>query len=310
MALALKRLTGVKLLLDLRGFMAEEYTDAGVWRAGGTLFRVTKRVERRLVEAADAVVVLTHKAKELLGSWYPRSADKPVTVIPCCVDFRNLPTAPTVPANGTARTIIYTGKLGGWYLTEAMVDFVAAARDYLPGLRWHVRTQSDPAALHRLLDERELGPHVNVGFVPPESLPAELSKADLALSLIKPCLSKVCSSPTKVGEYLAAGLPVVSTAGIGDLDALLTDEGGEFGAPVGVLLTECSREAYRAALPQVLQLLDDPFTSQRCRAAAAKYFDLEKVGWPRYRAVYRTLLGEMSGVVYSGGRKSAPATRS
>jgi glycosyltransferase involved in cell wall biosynthesis len=290
MALALKRLRGVKLLFDLRGFMAEEYTDAGVWPPGGTLFRVTKRVEASLVEAADAIVVLTHKAKDLLLRWYPRAAAKPVTVIPCCVDFRAVRAAPPrLPANGAARTIVYSGKLGGWYLTEAMVDFVATAREFLPGLRWNVRTQSDPAPLRRLLEGRALQAHVNIGCVSPEALPAELSKASLALSLIKPCLSKLSSSPTKVGEYLAAGLPVVSTAGIGDLDALLTDEAGEFGGPVGVVLPDCSCEAYRTALPRVLQLLDDPLTPARCRAAAAKYFDLEKVGWPCYRKLYRNV---------------------
>src|SRR5262245_1089465 len=35
MALALKRLTGAKFLFDVRGFMAEEYVDAGVWPARG-----------------------------------------------------------------------------------------------------------------------------------------------------------------------------------------------------------------------------------------------------------------------------------
>jgi glycosyltransferase involved in cell wall biosynthesis len=296
MGLALKRLTGVKLLFDLRGFMAEEYADAGVWPAGGALFRATKFVEHRLVEAADAVVVLTHKAKELLLRWYPRTAAKPVTVIPCCVDFRNYSSLlPAAPANGAARTIVYSGKLGGWYLTEAMVDFVATARDFLPSLRWHVYTQSDPAPLHRLLEGRQLQAHVNVGFVPPDALLAELSKASLALSFVKPCLSKLSSSPTKVGEYLAAGLPVVSTAGIGDLDVLLTGDDGECGAPVGVVLSDCTREAYRAALTNVLQLLDDPVTPDRCRAAAAKHFDLETVGWPRYRGVYQRILGEEEG---------------
>ncbi len=45
--------------------------------------------------------------------------------------------------------------------------------------------------------------------------------AQLGLSFVRPCPSKVSSSPTKIGEYLAAGLPVISTAGIGDVDELL-----------------------------------------------------------------------------------------
>ena len=36
--------------------------------------------------------------------------------------------------------------------------------------------------------------------------PVELAMADAGLSFIKPCLSKLASSPTKLAEYLAAGL--------------------------------------------------------------------------------------------------------
>ena len=56
------------------------------------------------------------------------------------------------------------------------------------------------------------------------------------MSFIKPCLSKLSSSPTKVGEYLAAGLPVISTAGIGDVDDLLTGRNNGGRGPVGVWL--------------------------------------------------------------------------
>lgn len=292
MGLVLKRMTGAKLLFDIRGFMAEEYVDAGVWTSGGRLFRLTKRVERLLVEAADAIVVLTQQARELLAQWYPEVASTPVTVIPCCVDFRNVaapgPSLPLSPMK-VAPTIIYTGKLGGWYLTEAMVDFVASIREQIPDLRWIVRTQSDTEPFRRLLEKRNLNGSVDIGFVPHENLPAELAKARVALSLIKPCLSKRASSPTKVGEYLAAGLPVISTAGIGDLDALLTDAKGDLGGPVGVVLPACNSEAYCKARYPLLQLLNDPGTASRCRAAA-KHFELENIGWLRYRKVYEGLL--------------------
>jgi glycosyltransferase involved in cell wall biosynthesis len=296
MALVLKNLTDAKFLLDVRGFMAEEYVDAGVWPAGGILFRMVKRVERRLVAAADALIVLTSMAKRLLERWYPREVGgKHLEVIPCCVDFRQTPALPQ-SANGEGTkpggpTLVYAGKLEGWYLTEAMVDFVATARDSLPGLRWHVWTQSDSGPLRRLLRSRHLEQQTTVGRATPEALPKELSKACAALSFIKPCLSKVASSPTKVAEYLAAGLPVVSTAGIGDLDALLTTspESGSAGT-IGVVVRACTQASYQEAMPRLLALLRDSHTAGRCRAAAAEHFDLERVGWRRYRDVYRRLM--------------------
>jgi len=57
--------------------------------------------------------------------------------------------------------------------------------------------------------------------VAPEQIGAYLAAADAAIAFIKPCYSKISSSPTKIGEYLAAGLTVVTGRGIGDVDALL-----------------------------------------------------------------------------------------
>jgi glycosyltransferase involved in cell wall biosynthesis len=308
--LLLKRLTGARLLFDIRGFMAEEYVDAGTWPAGGLLFRVTKAVERLLIRGADGLVVLTRKARELLGRWYPReTAGKPLQVVPCCVDLRRSPApgARAVPAPGGAPLrLVYVGKLGGWYLVEEMAAFAKAAGEMVPGLHWQVWTQSDPAPLRRALAGRGLGGRVSVGSLPPEDVPRALAAADVALSLIRPCLSKLSSSPTKVGEYLAAGLPVVSTPDIGDVDELLLGPPDGSRAAVGVLLRELSPEAYREAVVRVVELLRDPELPARCRRVAERELDLERVGWVRYGQIYQDLLdGPGAGQRGEGRRATA-----
>ena len=84
-----KRLTGCRLIFDIRGFNPEEYVDAGVWPENGLNYRLAKRVERRLLSTADGFVVLTEKARDIL---FPGCSDsdrkrRPVEVIPCCVDL-------------------------------------------------------------------------------------------------------------------------------------------------------------------------------------------------------------------------------
>src|SRR6266852_5165447 len=82
---ALARTLGLaKLIFDIRGFMPEEYVDAGVWPAGGALYRITKAVERKLFAAADAFVVLTHRARKILfpGCSATDYSGRPLEVIP------------------------------------------------------------------------------------------------------------------------------------------------------------------------------------------------------------------------------------
>jgi glycosyltransferase involved in cell wall biosynthesis len=294
MALMLKWLTGAKLLFDIRGFMAEEYVDAGVWKPNGLLFRMTKRVERALVRKADGLVTLTQKGREALKQWYPEEiAGKPLEVIPCCVDFRQIPEwgpdeeprqKETVPPR-----LVYVGKLGGTYPVEEMTAFFSVARRMIPGLRWEVWTQSNASPLRSLVESYGLGHCVTVGLCSPDQLVQRIRGARAALCLFKRQQSGFASSPTKAGEYLAAGVPVVCSAGVGDMDALLGPESNNNRVQAGVLVREMSQYAYQEAVLKLISLFRDPATTSRCRKVAAEHLHLEGVGWARYVCLYREL---------------------
>jgi glycosyltransferase involved in cell wall biosynthesis len=105
----------------------------------------------------------------------------------------------------------------------------------------------------------------------------------LGLSFRKRTFSQMAASPTKVPEYLAAGLPVVCNAGIGDTDELLRDE------RVGVVVEALTDEGLAEAAEAALALTEEAAIAARCVRAARKHFDLSKVGGTRYRNLYRRL---------------------
>jgi glycosyltransferase involved in cell wall biosynthesis len=283
------------MVFDIRGFMPEEYTDAGVWPEGGRLYRGVKRVERFLFASSDAFIVLTEKAREIL---FPgrRDADergRPVEVIPCCVDFRRFAAADAVSKEalreelGLAgrRVVVYAGSFGGWYMTDEMARFMAAAHRDDPATYSMILTQSDAGAVSDKL--RALGLNdadFFVGRVAPGEVPRRMKAADIAVSFIRACYSKQSSSPTKIAEYLAAGLPVVCNAGVGDVDACIE------GDRVGVILDEFTDDAYLAALRAADEMRRDPSLAERCRTSARARFDLERVGGAGYRRLYERLL--------------------
>lgn len=89
MALALKRLTCVKFVFDMRGFWADERVDGGLWPRDGRMYRVAKWFERRFLLNADHVVSLTHAAlAEMQRFDYLHGRMPPVTVIPTCADLQ------------------------------------------------------------------------------------------------------------------------------------------------------------------------------------------------------------------------------
>jgi glycosyltransferase involved in cell wall biosynthesis len=286
-----------KINFDIRGFFPEEYTDAGVWKEDSLIFRLTKKVERWLMKEADAFVVLTEKARQIL---FPESKEsgfdkynRPVEVIPCCIDANRFDIAENFDREEFRRTLnldgkkvfVYVGSFGGWYLTDEIIGFIAAAHRQNKNAFSMILTQRDSEKVEQLLREKGLKSFdFSVGSVTPSEVPHYLNAADIAISFIKPCYSKQASSPTKIAEYLAGGLPVISNSGIGDLDELIEGE------KVGVILNECSEQSYSRALTEIQLLAENQNLPEHCRKIAHKHFDLESVGGERYRRLYRRLL--------------------
>lgn len=284
-ALLLRRLVRKPFIFDIRGLMAEEYEDAGRWTRGSVAFRLTKRVERAAIERAAGLVVLTHAVQRRL---FPVAPAAPLEVIPCCVDDRRLRVDRARRAEDRASVgvrdgplLVYVGKFTGWYMHEEIARFFAAAWRREPDAALLVLTQSEPLIMRRELDRLGVPEDRATMFrAPHDEVARWLSAADIALSFVRPVPSKVASSPTKVGEYLAAGLPVLSTSGIGDSSVLIERE------RVGVLLHAHDARAHQRAWDEMRRLLDDPALGDRCRRVARDHLSLADVGIPRYRRLY------------------------
>jgi glycosyltransferase involved in cell wall biosynthesis len=291
-----KRLKGVQMVFDIRGFMPEEYTDAGVWPENGYLYRGLKRVERYLLRVSDGFVLLTEKARDIV---FPGCEDtdklgRPIEVIPCCVDFERFDAeqhsreALRAELNLTGRrVIVYLGSFGGWYMTDQMTDFLAVAHQQDKAAFSMILTQSPRQVVIDRMTILGIEPKdFLVTQVAPSHVPRYLKAADIAISFIKPCYSKQSSSPTKIAEYLAAGLPIVCNAGVGDLDKLIEEK------RVGALLQEFTPQAYLRALKEIDLLRSDAGSLERLRAVAREEFDLVGVGRTRYRRLYDRLLNK------------------
>ncbi|MCI0664545.1 MAG: glycosyltransferase, partial [Acidobacteria bacterium] len=180
--------------------------------------------------------------------------------------------------------VIYAGSVTGLYLLEEMGRFFLALRERRPNAYLRILTASPAAEASETLRNLGLGMEDYwVGAIPPSEIPDYLRDAKIGLSFRKPTFSQIAASPTKIPEYLAAGIPVVSNAGIGDTDRVLLDD------RIGIVVKDFNRDAYDQAVSGLLELLDDADLATRCRRSAYERFDLEKVGVERYRRLYQRI---------------------
>ncbi|HEX8161009.1 MAG TPA: glycosyltransferase [Pyrinomonadaceae bacterium] len=295
MALALKKRLGVKMIFDVRGLLAEEYADAGHWRAGGFEYGLTKRMERRFFAASDGVVTLTEAIWGIIKGWEGlRGRAVAHETIPCCADlarfrFDGAQRARVRRELGLEDSfvVVYSGSLGGWYLNTEMADFFAALAAERREAHALWLTPSSHEEVRALMRARGVAEgNYTVRAARPEEVASYLSAADAGLAFIKPCFSKLASSPTKTAEYLACGLPVVLNAGVGDSDSLVTRE------HVGALVENFSADEYRRAARTIDAMLRDRDAARaHTRAVAERLFDVHRIGLERYSRLYENVLG-------------------
>lgn len=284
-----------KLVFDCRGMLGDEYVDAGHWTPDRFEYRLIKRYESRAFHRAQGVVVLTDALKAWIRArdWFGPKTH--VETIPCCVDldvfkFDEAARRRIRDELGFAdRTVlVYSGSLGSWYREADLARFAGIAKRRAKGrIGFLVATRSDPKELTDLLRAEGLtDDEIRVRSVVPADMAAHLSAGDIGLSFIKSCFSKKGSSPTKVAEYLACGLPVVLNGDIGDQAALAAER------ETCVVVDEDFRaEALEEAAAKALSLAARPLADrvEQGRKTADEHFGLERVGVARYERLYRAL---------------------
>jgi glycosyltransferase involved in cell wall biosynthesis len=279
----------IPYVFDIRGFYAEERVDGGLWRQGGPLYRVTKRVERGLLRDAAAVVTLTRASVPVLSEWIAAAGGEPLLrVIPTCVDLARFRPPATPPARGEPFELAYFGSIGTWYLLEEMLRFGKAVADAAGGGRLLFLTNGDPELVRARAAAAGVDPAaLRTGSVPHERVPEALAGSSATFFFIRPGPSRFAFHQTKLGESLALGLPVAANAGIGDTDRLPAER-------VGVLVQHLEPASYAAAATALVALARDPATRSRCRAVAEERYDLA-LGVDAYAELYDAVLAAPRG---------------
>lgn len=291
-ALKLKRRSGVPFVFDMRGFWVDQRMEGDDWPQSNLFYRMLyhrwKAKEAEMVAGAAHIVVLAEAARSVIESW-DCYRGQPVTVIPCCIDHEAFPLR-TPKSRATARgrlgiqddatLLVYLGSLGTVYLLDDMLRFFDRLRRRRPGARFlfigphsaeRLRERTQALGIAAAADD------ILVRFAEHGGVPDWLAAADLAIGLRAPCFSSLGASPTKLGEYLACGLPVVVNRGVGDSGAIVER------LEAGLVLRDMSDAEFDRALGQLDRVL--ALDAAALRARSREVHEMP-VALRAYEAVY------------------------
>lgn len=251
-------------LWDMRSFWRDERIELGLLGAGSAEERVLRRVERGSARSAGRIVTLAAAAVPVLAERHGPAAAGKVRVVTTCVDLARF-ALQAPPAPDPVRLLL-SGTLNERYDVPAMVR-LAQALSRRRGVELQVLCP-DPGRWGDLL--RQAG--AAVGRAEPAEMPRHVAAAHAGLSVLRPSpgVASRASMPTKIGELLACGRPVVVSPLLGDMEEVMRR------FDCGVVLAGDGEEELERAAAELARLVDDPGTAARCRAAAEAHFDLER----------------------------------
>ncbi len=287
--LRMKRNLEVPFIFDMRGFWADERVEGNLWNIRNPLYRKVykffKIKEFDYIWEADRVVSLTAIGKQEIESWSGLGPiDEKIEVVPCCTDLqlfkdstRNNQYAMERIASDGCR-VGYLGAIGTWYLLEEMLTFFKVLSNHYPQSTFEFITKESSKLIFDSADRIGINrSQISVRSATREQVPELTKNWDLSLCFIKPSYSKKASSPTKLGELMAMGIPVICNAGVGDTDYLI--EKYKTGAYVSAFTT--------IDFETVIKNLSNIVTidAKSIRKAAEDYFSLEE-GQMKYLKIY------------------------
>lgn len=297
MGLLVKRRTGTRLIFDMRGFWPDERVDGGIWKRNSLSYRVFKWIERKLFRGADHVVSLTHSGKREIEAFdYLQGQVPPVSVIPTCTNlelFRPVSSGPTQRENFT---LGYVGSAGSWYMFSEVAQAVQVLFEMRADARFLVVNKGDHDAIRDRL--REAGVDLNrveIRAAPYGEVSEQIARMDAGIFFIKPVWSKRASSPTRLGEFLACGKPVLANGNVGDVEETIK------ATDTGVVINSFDADTLRKAMPDLVARAGEPQVAARCRRAAEEHFSLDH-GVAEYDRIYRRLSGEVPSAAAEAAR--------
>ncbi len=283
-----KKFPLLKSVFDIRGFWIDERIEGNIWpykHIYKVIVDYLRRLEPELYKSASQVVTLTTKAKEILAEGLYPYKDK-ISVIPCSTGLE----LPEIDKDklkselglaGRYPILVYSGSVGTWYMVKEMLDFFAVVKKHYPQAAFLFLSKVDKQELIRISGEKVAENDLVVKFVNRSDVMKYLQIADAGLFFIKPLWSKQASSPTKMGEMLAAGLPVIAND-IGDVGRIIEKY------DCGVVVNRFDDDEYERIAGDFDKIRGKG--NDKARFAAAEVFSMGRAV-EKYAKVYASLIG-------------------
>lgn len=274
------------LIYDIRAF-AGEYIDCGRVNSNSIFANALIYFEKILINLSAGIVVLDKSGSEFLKQNFKRIKAE-IKIIPTCTDIKKFP---ILDKNFNGENIecyrfVFLGGARFPYRPDLALILIKKLLENNINCKIDFINERDQDYIRKLCNDLNF-PFQNyeIFSLPQKEVASHLVNYHSGLIFNSSGKWRKMSSPTKLGEYLASGLHIISLSGIEVINRLSKKEPNSFD-----ILEEINFEKSlsKKRLKEIKNKITDPFVSINARKLAKEYFDIS-IANKQYKELYDRL---------------------
>lgn len=286
--LLLGRIFNKQVLFDMRGLWVEELVASNSIQRFGLLYKLLIFLEKTALRQSSHIITLTNSSKNFLIE-NNNIAENKITVIPTCVDLDIFDLTENARREDRLRFVVLGTVLSGWFKFDMLLSFIEAISSAFNSVEFNIITNDNTENIIKRVSEvksKFSNLELNVYSIQREALAQELQKHDFGVMFYNSLnLCEIARSPTKIGELLACGVPIIINKGIGDVDELIRDK------KIGIAIQENFFSSEMSFKHEILKFKQNPEIIERCRETALHMYSV-RTGSKLYKNCYKNLISK------------------
>lgn len=264
--------TSTPFLWDIRSFWSMQRQKMTHNPVKKFVLQMFHKIEFFIFWRSSAFTTLTSVANQYLSNRF-KNRNKISDIIPTIVDLSLFQLR---PFNPHSKIGLISGTFSDLYDLPLTIQLINAFRDnYAYEFIWARPEESK---------NFDLSDHVDKVLTLKRHQMVELIKKStfgLALCVSNGGTDVIAAMPTKLGEFLATGRPIIVSQGLGDFDHIINE--------YRVGITVSASDSLEQKLQDFRLLLEDEMLAFRCRFVAESFFSLD-TGADKYISIYKKIL--------------------
>lgn len=275
-----KKIIPIKYIFDIRGFWFDEKKDAKLISIFS--YKILKSFEKVLFNDAECIVTLSKRSIPYINKVLKSNKNK-VHFVNCFTDtikFRK-------SLNSIKNKVIfgYVGNVSLSYNFGKVLDFLKIYNNINPNWNFlfvnNYLKLKDKKKLFRNTNLNEKIFHLETKF---KSIEKIYKKVNIGIYFLKKDFSKIASCPTKLGEMMSSGIPVITNSGIGDIKLYLDNK-----KKSGFIIDKLNTKNIKQMNNFILKKKNYLKLKKNARYNAIKYFEKNK-NILIYKNIYKNII--------------------